>query len=117
MLQNQRGFLAVEGLSIDLIRPSLGTHPKLPPLRIDGLIQTQTGDRTPYYHQPQKTVAGKSIQSQERTEGCLTRPEGKAVVNNCGTRWVHRTLCRALEPAKENNYAPESPNRDIVWGY
>jgi hypothetical protein len=31
-------------------------------------------------------VARKSIQSQEGTEGCLTRPNGKAVVNSCGTR-------------------------------
>ena len=30
-------------------------------------------------------AAGKSIQSQERTEGCLTKPDGKAAVSSCGT--------------------------------
>src|ERR1035437_904584 len=40
-----------------------------------------------------EAVAGKSIQSQEGTEGCLTRPDGKAVVNSCGTRvGAHGTL-------------------------
>ena len=33
-----------------------------------------------------EAVAKKSIQSQEGTEGCLPRPDGKAVVNGCGTR-------------------------------
>jgi hypothetical protein len=33
-----------------------------------------------------------------------------AVVNSCGTRvGANRTLCRALGPAKENNYALEPP--------
>src|ERR1017187_5904202 len=64
-----------------------------------------------------EAVAGKSIQSQEGTEGCLTRPDGKAVVNSCGTRvGAHRTLCRALGPAKENNDALEPPKGYIVSG-
>ena len=33
-----------------------------------------------------EAVGEKSIQSQEGTEECLTRPEGKAVINSCGTR-------------------------------
>ncbi len=39
-------------------------------------------------------------------------PDGKAVGNTCGTRvGAHRTLCRALGPAKENDYALGSPKR------
>jgi hypothetical protein len=39
------------------------------------------------------------------------------VVNSCGTRvGANRTLCRALGPAKENNYALESPKGYIVSG-
>ena len=50
--------------------------------------------------------AGKSIQSQEGTEGCLTKPDGKAVVSSFGTRiGTVGTLSRALGPAKENIYA------------
>jgi len=67
-----------------------------------------------------EAVAGKSIQSLEGTEGCLTRPGGKAVVNSCEIRvGAKRTLCRALGPAKENNYAAEPPKGYIVpgcWG-
>ena len=33
-----------------------------------------------------EAVAGRSIQSQEGTEGCPTRPHGEAVVSSCGTR-------------------------------
>jgi hypothetical protein len=33
-----------------------------------------------------EAVAGKSIQSQEGTEGCLTRPDRKTVLNSFGTR-------------------------------
>ena len=62
-------------------------------------------------------MARKSIQSQEGTEGCLTRPDGKAVVNSCGTRvGANGTLCRALGPAKENIYALESLKGYIVLG-
>jgi hypothetical protein len=62
-------------------------------------------------------VARKSIQSQEGTEGCLTRPDGKAVVNSCEIRvGANRTLCRALGPAKENNHALEPPKGYIVSG-
>ena len=32
------------------------------------------------------------------------------------SRRAHRTLCRALNPAKENIHALESLNRYIVWG-
>jgi hypothetical protein len=32
-----------------------------------------------------EAVVGKSIQRQEATEGCLTRPDGKAVDNSFGT--------------------------------
>jgi hypothetical protein len=40
-----------------------------------------------------------------------------AVVSSCGTRdGAHGTLCRALDPAKENNYALESLNGYIVLG-
>jgi len=64
-----------------------------------------------------EAVAGKSIQSQKGTEGSLTRPEGKAVVNSCGTRVAaHGTLCRALFPAEEDNDALESPKGYIVSG-
>src|SRR5271168_4197967 len=64
-----------------------------------------------------EAVAGKSIQSQEGTEGCLTRPEGKAVVNSCGTRvGVHGTLCRALGQARENNDALESLDEYMILG-
>src|ERR1017187_657516 len=56
-----------------------------------------------------EAVAGKSIQSQEGTEGCLTGPDGKAVVSSFGTRvGAHGTLCLAPGPAKENNDALES---------
>ena len=64
-----------------------------------------------------EAVAGKSIQSQEGTEGCLTGPDGKAVVSSFGTRvGAHGTLCCALGPAKENNDALESLKGYIVWG-
>src|ERR1035438_6097132 len=46
--------------------------------------------------------AGKSIQSQKGTEGCLTKPDRKAAVSSCGTRvGADGTLSRALGPAKE----------------
>jgi hypothetical protein len=39
------------------------------------------------------------------------------VVSSCGTRdGAHGTLCRALGPAKENNYALESLKGYIVSG-
>jgi len=64
--------------------------------------------------------AGKSIQSQERTEGYLTKPDGKGVVSDFGTRvGADGTLSRALGSAKENNYALESLKGYIVyivWG-
>jgi hypothetical protein len=61
--------------------------------------------------------AGKSIQSQEGTERCLTKPDRKAVVSSCETRdGAHGTLCHALDPAKKNIYALESLNRYIVSG-
>src|ERR1035438_2326023 len=64
-----------------------------------------------------EAVVGKSIQSRESTEGCLTRPDGKAVVNSCGTLvGAHGTLCRALGPDKENNDAMESPKGYILSG-
>jgi hypothetical protein len=60
---------------------------------------------------------GKSIQSQEGTKRCLTKPDRKAVVSSCETRdgapW---TLFHALDPAKENIYALESLNRYTVSG-
>ncbi len=60
-------------------------------------------------------MARKSIQSQEGTEGCLTKPKVKAVVSSCGTRIGSvGTLYRALGPAKENNYPLESPKAHIV---
>ena len=61
-----------------------------------------------------EAVAGKSIQSRG-TEGCLTRPDGKAVVSSCGTRiGPDGTVSRVLGPAKENNYVLESPKGYIV---
>src|SRR5664279_4938979 len=46
--------------------------------------------------------AGKSIQSQKGTEGCLTKPDRKAAVSSCGTRvGADGTLSRALGPATE----------------
>src|ERR1019366_1784725 len=64
-----------------------------------------------------EAVVGKSIQSQEGREGCLTKPDGKAVVSSFGTRIdTVGTLSRALGPAKENIYALESLKGDIVWG-
>ena len=46
--------------------------------------------------------AGKSIQSQEGTEGCLTKPDGKAAVSSLGTGvGANGTLSQALRPAKE----------------
>src|ERR1019366_6023181 len=70
--------------------------------------------------------AGKSIQSQEGTEGCLTRPDGKAVVSSCGTRiGPDGTVSRALGPARENICALEflkgyivlklSTSRHLAW--
>ncbi|HZL69889.1 MAG TPA: hypothetical protein VFC29_21465, partial [Candidatus Limnocylindrales bacterium] len=48
---------------------------------------------------------------------CLTKPDGKAVVNSCGTRvGAHRTLRRAQGPAKGNNYALEPRKGYTVWG-
>ena len=62
-------------------------------------------------------VAERSIQSQEGTEGCLTRPDGKAVVSSCGTRiGPNGTVSRVMGPAKEDNYALESLDRCIVSG-
>jgi hypothetical protein len=61
--------------------------------------------------------AGKSIQSQKGTEGCLTKPDGKVAVNSFGTRvGADGTLSRALRPARENNSAMESLDGYIVWG-
>jgi hypothetical protein len=41
-------------------------------------------------------VGGKSIQSLEGTEGCPTKPHGKAAVNACGTRVeADASPCRA----------------------
>src|ERR1017187_2580809 len=55
-----------------------------------------------------EAVAERSIQSQGGTEGCLTRPDGKAVVISCGTRiGPDGTVSRALDPARENIYALE----------
>ena len=62
-------------------------------------------------------MAGKAIQSQEGTEGCLTRPEGKAATSSCGLALaIIWTLSRALGPAKESIYALESPKGYIVLG-
>jgi Transposase DDE domain group 1 len=59
-----------------------------------------------------EAVAGKSIQSQEGTEGCLTRPDGKGVDHSFGTRvGAEGILLRALGPSKENNYALEAPKQ------
>ena len=64
-----------------------------------------------------EAVAGKSIQSQEGTERCLTKPVRKAVVNSCGDRvGAHGTLRRTLGPAKENNDALEPPKGYTVLG-
>jgi hypothetical protein len=64
-----------------------------------------------------EAVAERSIQSQEGTEGCLKRPDGKAVVSSCGTRvGPDGTVSRVLGPAKESNYALESPRGYIVLG-
>jgi hypothetical protein len=57
------------------------------------------------------------IQSQKRTEGCLTKPDGKAVVSRFGSRvGAHGTPVQALRPAKENKYALESLDGCIVCG-
>jgi hypothetical protein len=62
-------------------------------------------------------VAERSIQSQEGTEGCLTRPDGKAVVSSCGTRiGPDGTVSRALGPARENICALEFLKGYIVSG-
>ena len=48
--------------------------------------------------------AGKSIQSQEGTEGCLTKPDGKALVSSFGT-WVGPCgpcVERGGQPQREN---------------
>jgi hypothetical protein len=46
--------------------------------------------------------AGKSMQSQKRTEGCLTKPDGKAAVSSFGTRvGADGTLSRALGPSQK----------------
>ena len=63
-------------------------------------------------------VAGKSTQSQEGAEGCVTRPDGKALVSSCGTRIrPDGTVSRVMGPAKEHNYALESLDRCIVSPY
>ena len=50
-----------------------------------------------------EAVAWKSIQSQEGTEGCLAKPDGKAVVSSCGTRiGPDGTVSQALGPASED---------------
>jgi hypothetical protein len=47
-------------------------------------------------------VAGKSIQSQEETERCLTKPDGKAATSSWGARMgIVWTPFRALAPAKK----------------
>ena len=42
-----------------------------------------------------EAVAGKSIQSQEGREGCLTKPDGKAVTRVAGLRLGHTGPCLA----------------------
>jgi hypothetical protein len=42
--------------------------------------------------------AGKSIQSQKRTEGCLTKSDGKAAVSSCGTRLALGQMGPRTEP-------------------
>src|ERR1022692_249201 len=62
-----------------------------------------------------EALAQRSIQSQEGTEACLTRPDGKAVVSSCGTRiGPDGTVSSALGPSKENNYELEPPKGYIV---
>ena len=64
-----------------------------------------------------EAVAGKSIQSHVGTEGCLARPDGKAVVSSCGTRsGPDGTVSRALGPAREDICALESLNGYIMSG-
>ena len=60
--------------------------------------------------------AGKSIQSQKGTEGCLTKPDRKAAVSSCGTRvGADGTLSRALGPATEQ-IVRWNPRRGIeLW--
>ena len=49
-----------------------------------------------------EVVTGKSIQSQEGTEVCLTKPDGKAAASTCGNgRWAIRgPVPRLLGPSK-----------------
>src|ERR1039457_1588066 len=62
-------------------------------------------------------AAGKSIQSRQGTEGCLTKPDGKAVVSSFGT-WVG-PCGPCAEPGghpQRENGALDSLKGSIVWG-
>ena len=55
--------------------------------------------------------AGKSIQSQEGTEGCLTKRDRKAVVSSCGACvGADGTLCRAKENIGRWNTSMRDPD-------
>jgi len=61
--------------------------------------------------------AGKSIQSQKGREGCLPKPDGKAVVSSCGT-WIgaHGDPVPSPGPRQRKNNALDFLAGYIVWG-
>jgi hypothetical protein len=56
-----------------------------------------------------EAVAGKSIQSQEGTEGGLTKPDGKAATSSCGGHWHSREPVPSSDPTKENKNVRWNP--------
>ena len=66
---------------------------------------------------PRLREPGNGVQTNRRREGCVTKPDGKAVVNRCRTRaGAHRTLCRVLGSAEESIHAVEPRKGCTVSG-